>query len=317
VLTLAFVRFVFSGVLLASAAVSAQPLAVSVMDAQGVGEATVRKVHRAAVEQLKGLTPASVSDTYDWKGPKRSCAQDDLKCLYDRMKGAGVALWLSGGKDRDRVVATAAFFDGELVSKLRSADLSADAPDVAALLDAAVPAWMKKGWGAVGLTTAPPSGSVIKLDGRVVPSKRGELIAVTAGPHQVDVVYPDGRAVLQRIDVAEGSRTRVDVAPAPAAASMSEKAAGGFSALRFASYAAWMAGTATLLAAFIVGFVGRQTANGQSPCRPDTRDCVTLGEAMEQQRRAAGYASTANVLLGTGLVFAVAGAGLFTFDVLR
>lgn len=309
-------RFVFSGVLLASAAVSAQSLAVSVMDVQGVGEATVRRVHKATVEQLKAVCAATVSDAYDWKGPKKGCTQADLACQRDRVKAAAVVLWLSGGKDR--LTASVAFWlDGERAFGPREAELDSDAPDLKALLEAVVPAWMKKGWGAVRLSEEPPPGSVVKLDGRVAAGKRGQPIAVPAGAHQLDVVYPDGRAVLQRIDVTEGTRTRVDAAPAPAQASVASRAAGGFSGVRFASYAAWMAGTATLLAALVVGFVGRQTANGQSPCRPDSRECVTLSEAMEQQRRAAGYASTANVLLGTGLVFALAGAGLFTFDVLR
>ncbi len=308
-------RLAFAVALLASEAVSAQSLAVSVMDAQGVGEATVRRVHKAAVEQLKGLSAAAVSDAYDWKGPKRSCAQADLACQRERVKGAALVLWLSGSKDW-LTVSAAFWLDGERASAPREAELDGDAPDLKALLEAVVPVWMKRGWGAVRLSEEPPPGAVLKLDGRVATAKRGEPIAVTAGAHQLDVVYPDGHAVLQRIEVPEGARTRVEVAP-PASASVAAKAAGGFSAVRFASYAAWMVGTATVLSAFIVAFVGRQTANGQSPCTPDSRECVTLAEAMDQQRKAAGYASTANVLLGTGLVLALAGAGLFTFDVLR
>jgi hypothetical protein len=103
----------------------------------------------------------------------------------------------------------------------------------------------------------------------------------------------------------------------PAGVQTGSGAGAGLSALRVVSYAAWMVGAATLLSAFIVGFVGRQTANGQSPCTVDSRECTTLTMAQEQSRRAAGYAFTANVLLGTGLVFSLAGAGLFTVDALR
>ncbi|MBL8957943.1 MAG: hypothetical protein JNK82_44620 [Myxococcaceae bacterium] len=309
-------RLAFAVVLFAAAAVRAQPLTVSVMDVQGQSEATVRRVHKAAVEQLKAVVAAPVESTYDWKGPKKGCAPSDTGCQRERLKGSGVALWLSGGKDR-LVVSVAFVLDGERAGSPREAELDADAPDLKAQLEASVPAWLKKGWGAVKLSEEPPPGSVLKLDGRVASTKRGEPVAVPAGPHQLDLVYPDGRAVLQRIDVGEGTRTRVEVARPGSMSLTGTASSGGFSGVRLASYAVWMVGAATVLSAFIVGFVGRQTGAGQNPCRPDTRECVTLGEATEQQRRAAGYASIANVLLGTGLILSLGGAGLFTYDVLR
>jgi hypothetical protein len=316
------VRLVFFGVLVTSLAASAQvpssaSLAVTVMDARELSEANVRKLHRAALEQLKALVAVPVSDAYDWKGPKRACAETDLGCQRDKVKAAGapaaIALWVTANK-----LTAVLFLDGDRIPPSRDVELG-DAPDVAArtLFDGLVPAWMKKGWGAIRLSDEPAQGSVVKVDGRVLPAKdrKGGVIPLTAGAHQLDLVFPDGRAVLQRVEVAEGSRTRVDVEPpagvAPGAATSA------FSAVRLVSYSAWMVGTATLLSAFIVAFVGRQTAVGQSPCRPDTRECSTLSEAMERQRQAAGYASTANVLLALGLVFSGAGAGLFTFDVLR
>ena len=318
-LTSACVRFVLLGVLFASAAASAQSLAVSVMDVQGLPDSAVRKVHKATVEQLKGLVAIPVSDALDWKGPKRSCSDTEAGCQREKVKAAGapavVALWLSGS--RDSAKATAVFWlDGERASPTRDLELALDAPDLKVLLDGVVPAWMKKGWGGVRLSEEPPPGSVLKVDGRVLTGKRAPVIALSSGAHQLDVVFPDGRAVLQRIDVAEGSRTRVEVAP-PAGLSQPGAPAGGISALRVASYAAWMVGAATLLSAFIVAFVGRSTANGNSPCRPDSRGCVDIEVAQENQRKAAGYASIANVLLGTGLAFSVAGAGLFTIDAVR
>lgn len=318
-LTSAGVRFVSLGVLLVAAAASAQSLAVTVMDAQGLTDSAVRRVHKAAVQQLEGLAAAPVSDALDWKGPKRSCSDTDAGCQREKVKAAGapavVALWLSGS--RDAAKATAVFWlDGERASLTRDLELSLDAPDLKVLLDGVLPAWMKKGWGGVRLSEEPPPGSVLKVDGRVLAGKRASVIALSSGAHQLDVVFPDGRAVLQRIDVTEGSRTRVEVAP-PEGVAPPGAPSSGFSALRVASYTAWVVGAATLLSAFIVAFVGRSTANGQSPCRPDSRGCVTIEEAQENQRRAAGYASTANVLLGTGLALSLAGAGLFTFDVVR
>lgn len=288
------------------------------MDAQGLGDSAVRKVHKATVEQLKGVAALPVSDALDWKGAKKTCTPSDAACQRDKVKATGapatVALWLSGSKDA--VTADAVFWlDGEKVGSTKTQDTTLDGIDLKTLLEQVVPAWMRKGWGGLRLSEEPAPGSVLKLDGRVVAKTRG-VVPVTAGTHQLDVVFPDGRALLQRIEVQEGSRTRVDVT-APQGVTASASSTSSFSALRLVSYAAWMVGTATLLSAFIVGFVGRSTATGQSPCRPDSRGCVTIEEAQEQQRRAAGYASTANVLLGTGLAFSLAGAGLFTFDVLR
>jgi hypothetical protein len=173
----------------------------------------------------------------------------------------------------------------------------------------ALPAWARKGWG--GLRVDVPDGAVLKLDGSVVALERG-VLSTLAGPHQLDVVFSDGTALLQRVEVAEGGRTRVDTmvpaAPAPVRTT---------SALRMSGTAGWMVGAATLLSAFIVGFVGRQTASGQNPCTVASRECVTYATAAEQARRSGQYALTANVLLVTGLLLSVAGAGLFTFDLLR
>src|SRR5689334_11550246 len=102
------------------------------MDAQGPGEATVRKVHCAAAEQLKALSATPVSDTYDWKGPKKSCEKSDLACQRDRVKAAAVVLWLSGSKDR-LTVSAAFWLDGERTAAPREAELDADAPDLKAL----------------------------------------------------------------------------------------------------------------------------------------------------------------------------------------
>lgn len=313
-------RFVSLGVLFASAAASAQSLAVTVMDVQGLPDSAVRKVHKAAVEQLKALAAVPVSDALDWKGPKRSCSDTEAGCQREKVKAAGapavVALWLSGS--RDSAKATAVFWlDGERASPTRDLDLSLDAPDVKVLLDGVLPAWMKKGWGGVRLSEEPPPGSVLKIDGRVLTGKRAPVIALSSGAHQLDVVFPDGRAVLQRIEVTEGSRTRVAVTPPQGVSQAGASGGSGFSALRLTSYAAWMVGAATLLSAFIVAFVGRSTANGNSPCRPDSRGCVDIEVALENQRKAQGYAAIANVLLGTGLAFSVAGAGLFTIDAVR
>jgi hypothetical protein len=203
-----------------------------------------------------------------------------------------LGLWL----ERDKLEA-AFFVDGDRAGELADG------------VEAALPGWAKKGWGGVRL--ALPPGAVLKVDGSVS-ARAGEVVPLTAGPHQLDVVFSDGSALLQRVDVAEGSRTRVDtMPPAPPAPVRTT------SVLRVSGTAAWMVGAATLLSAFIVGYVGRQTASGQNPCTVSSRECVTYAMAQDQSRASSQYALTANVLLGVGLVLALAGAGLFTFDVLR
>jgi hypothetical protein len=120
--------------------------------------------------------------------------------------------------------------------------------------------------------------------------------------------------MLQRVDVQEANRTLVT---SGGEAVRSEGSSGGFSTFRFISYAAWMVGAASLLGAFTFGYLSRATGVGQGPCRPDSRGCVTLDMATFQAAQSAKYASFANVFLGTGLAFSLAGAGVFTFDLLR
>ena len=307
------------GVLVAVTA-HAQSLGVVVMDAQGLPDASVRRLHKAATEGLKQLSALPVGEGLEWKGPKKSCPKDDLGCQRDKVKAAqapGVlALWVKGNSDG--LTLDAVFWlDGERASSTRQApaDLDALADGLRPLLESTLPGWMRKGWGGLRLAEEPPAGSVLKLDGRVLGKTKSDVVSVTAGPHQLDVLLPDGSSVLQRVEVQEGSRTRVEVLRPELTPTVTSKAS-SFSTLRAASYALWMVGSATLLSAFIVGFVGRQTANGQSPCTLTTRECVTYEMASEQQRKAAGYASIATALLVTGLVVSVAGAGLFTFDVL-
>jgi hypothetical protein len=288
---------------------AAQSVTVAVMDAPGQSDAQVKRAHKAVLEQLKSLCALPVSDALEWKGPKRGCTASDEACQRERLKGvAALALWLTGGASVD----ASFWLDGARVSPMKSGSTD----DAKTLLEAVLPMWMRKGWGGVRLAEPPPPGSVLKLDGRVLSSsKQLEVLPLAAGAHQLDVLFPDGHAVLQRIEVPEASRTRVELAPVPGLAT--KAAAPSASALRVASYAVWMAGTATLLSAFVVAFVGRQTASGQNPCALDSRECTTYAMAQEQQRAAQGYASTANVLLATGLAVGLIGVGLFTFDVLR
>jgi hypothetical protein len=183
---------------------------------------------------------------------------------------------------------------------------AAFAPVVSALL----PLWARKGWGGLRLDALP--GAVVKVDGQVVPWKAGDVLALPAGTHAVDVLHGDGRAVLSKVTVEEGARSRLETPPLPGLSTDAPQ--NGGSRLRAASYGLWMSGAALLAGSLIVGAVGRGTGAGMAACRDGSRGCPTIDEALEKNRQAQAYAATANVLLYSGLAFTVAGAGLFTID---
>jgi hypothetical protein len=145
--------------------------------------------------------------------------------------------------------------------------------------------------------------------------KAGELLSVPAGAHQLDVVYADGNAVLQRVEVPEGSRTRVDVTHPPEVAATAAPEGNGV--IRAVSFGLWSAGAVLIAGSLIAGSLSRQTGAGQNPCAGTSRTCSTFDVATERHRQAEAYAQTGNVLLGTGLVLAAGGIGVFTFDLVR
>jgi len=287
--------------MLVASTASAQSLAVTVMDAQAVSEKEQKRLHAQAVAALKSVSALPVDA--DWKGvPRHGCAMMDLGCQRERVRAAGapavVGLWLKGGERLEAVL----FVDGDRVT---------DAADGVA---AALPPWARKGWGGFRLPDRLPAGTVLKVDGRVLQPK-SDVLPVTAGPHELDVLFPDGSAVLQHIEVTEGSRTRVDTRPAEPVPTV--EATSSVPALRISAYAAWMVGSATLLSAFVVAFAGRATANGQNPCSVTSRECVTYAMASDASLASGQYAITANALLGTGLGLCLIGAGLFLLDVFK
>lgn len=301
-------RVALAATCLLAAPAFAQSLAVVVMDAQGVSEATQRKAHAAAVSALKALSALPVDA--EWKGsPRRGCPLVDLGCQRERARASGapgvVGLWLKGDD-----ASVGLWLDGDRVGDvIEGAD-----KDVRALVEALLPSWARKGWGGVRFSEELPKGSVLKLDGKVLTGKRQAVVSVPAGAHELDVLFPDGSALLQRIEVPEGTRTRVDATPPTP---LGPAASRGPTPLRIASYITWMAGAASLLTAFSIQFAGRTSALGQSPCTVDSRECVTYAMAVERQQLAQVDAVFANVFFCVGLVLALAGAALFGFDLWR
>jgi hypothetical protein len=304
--------------LLAPAALGAEErpmLVAQVLDAPGVPEAVTRRVHRSAETLLKKLSGLPVGEGPAFKpGPRRNCA--DVACQRAVVSAAGspaVAL-LSLRSSKGGVAFDVSFWmEGEKLGlELGDAELEAPENGLKPALDAVLPAWAKRGWGALRLDAQP--GAVVKLDGRPMKLKAGEMLSVPAGTHQLDVIYASGDAVLQRVEVPEGSRTRLDVTRPPVVVAA---AAEGNAVLRAVSFGLWTAGAAAIAGSLVAGSLSRQTGVGQNPCSGDSRSCSTFDVATERHRQAQSYASTGNILLGTGLVLATAGAGVFVFDLVR
>lgn len=306
-------RWLLALALLVSPAVRAQAVVSAVLDAQGLGDGVARKAQRTTEALLRQLSGLSVGEGPAFRrGAPRRCEADCAAEVVRGVSAPGVALLdLKEGKGDRVAFELSLWLDGERLGARRG-EAGVDGLEAALrpALEALLPAWARKGWGGVRLDVEP--GSVVKLDGRATDTPPGQVVPVPAGVHQVDVVFPDGHAVLQRLEVAEGARARLDtVSPAPAVAG---RARSGVSPLRAVSYTAWMAGAATVAAGLVAGALSKGTSQGMAPCTGDSRSCATLADALERNRQAAALASTGNVLLGVGLGLSVVGAGLFTID---
>jgi len=291
-------------------------LVVQVLEAQGVPDTVTRKVQKTSEALLKKLSGLQVGEGPVFKtGPRKACGE--LECQRDLVataKSDAVAL-LSLRSSKGGVAFDVSFwFEGQRLG-VELGDAELEAPDVGLrpALDAVLPAWAKRGWGA--LRVEAPALAVVKLDGRPMQVKGNGLLSVPAGGHQVDVVYVGGDAVLHKVEVPEGHRTHVDLKAQPI--TLRSAAPEGNAALRIGSFALWTAGAVAIGASLVAGSLSRQTGAGQNPCVGGSRACSTLEVATERQRQAQAYATTGNILLASGVVLAGAGAGLFAFDLVR
>src|SRR5204863_1016620 len=119
------------GVFLASTLAQAQSLALAVMDTQGLSEGQLKRLQRAASEGLKALSALPFSET-EWRGPRKSCAIDELPCQRDKVRAAGtpagLALWLARSGDVAQAQA-ALWLDGERLAVPARVDVPLDAMD--------------------------------------------------------------------------------------------------------------------------------------------------------------------------------------------
>lgn len=292
--------------------------AVVVVDTGGAPDATVKRVVKATESSLKQLSGLQVVDSPLSKRDARKSCEPKVgpeACLkqLSQASGADFVVLLNLKASRDSVAFDiTGFLDGNKTNE-DIGELQLESPDegLKPALEAVLPAWARKGWG--GLQVEAESGAVVKLDGRAVEGKTKSL-SIPAGTHQLDVVFPDGSALLQRVDVAEGKRSRVSVEPVAPLSEGVQLSSGSGSALRYTGYALWMAGALAVGGGFIAGALSRGTGVGANACSDDTRTCITLEEAQRRQGQAQAYATTGNVLFGTGLALLLAGAGLFVFD---
>jgi hypothetical protein len=293
----------------------AQGLVAAVVDSNGPSEATARKAQKALDAALKSLSGAPVAEGPAFKkgAPKKCEGAECARALVASLDVPAVALLDLKGSDTRVVFELSFWLDGERQGA-RKGETPPDAlePSMKAAAEQVLPGWLRKGFGAMAVQVE--GGSVVKVDGRVVAARNGELVAVPSGAHQVDVVFPSGDAVLQRLEVPEAGRVALAVEPQ---AALTARAAKGPTALRYGSYGLVMLGAASAAAGFVAGALSKGTAVGLTRCdTPEARDCSSLAEVLRANQQAQQYASFGNLLLILGAASAALGVSLFVVDAL-
>lgn len=301
--------------LVVAAPAFAQGITVAVLDANGVSDAAPRRLQKMTEAALRQVSSLAVSEGPTWKkGAPRKCDDCARELAASLGTSAAVLLDLRPGEGKgERVsVDVQLWVDGaRLSSKRGEGALDGFETAIRPVMEGLLPAWARKGFGALSVELEP--GAVLKVDGRLAGNKGG-LVSVPAGTHQVDVVFAEGHAVLQRLEVPEGNRVKLEVA-SPAQV-VDTRAPSGTSVLRGVSYATFVAGSAAIAGGLVAGSLGRQTGAGLTSCQGNVRSCATLEDVLQKQKEAQAFADTGNVLIGVGSGLAITGAALFLIDVL-
>lgn len=311
--------------MLSSRAAFADDAAVRLLTAPALSAERQRRIVVAAEVALKELSGFTVKQSGRQavvpvpSGARKSCVQE-LSCALEVAKSAGArhVLVLAGTTDGGALALDAYLVDVETRRgiKRRVEEGSAAEPEVAVkgLVEQLLPTWARKGWG--GLLVADVT-DVVKVDGVLLDeaAKRAPL-PLPSGRHEVDVLLPDGTAVLQRLEVLEGSRTVVSSSALPTV-ELGQAGEGHVSTLRYAGYGTWAAGVVCVAGSLIAGALANQALSNVRICEGTDRSCTPNPAAQDARRRADSYASTGNVLLGVGVGLSVGGAGLVTFDLLQ
>lgn len=281
---------------------------------QQLVEATEQALRAASSAQVRAQGRKALLS-----GPKKRCGTD-VDCLVGlaQLLKTDHALMLSLALVGAELKASAFWVDvarRHTVWRQAKVAPSASVEERArALVDAALPGFLRKGWGGVEIDA--DAGAIVKANGRRVATTPLEApLALSEGTHEIDVVYASGAAVLQRVRVEEGERVQVQ---ASFAAMPSAQTGGARSeALQTASFGLWSAGALALAGSFVAGGLARQSTASLRPCEgTDRQSCDSFATAERVRARGQALATTANWMLGVGLVFSLGGAGLYAYDAL-
>jgi hypothetical protein len=301
-----------------AAAAPAATIRVVAWRAAGVPEASATSLTRACEAALRELTSLSLQPSLHSSPLSRRCGADDHGCWTQLAGRTGADYGLAlvaepaGGLTVDLMLVD--LRAGHVVAQRRFTGPSPDAASqgARAAVDALMPPFLHRGYG--GVLVEMPGGSRLKVDGKVVLSQpsRGP-VAVSSGHHEVDLLLPDGTAVLARADVAEGQIAALALGARPPASG--ERRSND--ALRVTSAALWAAGTVAVVTSLALGTVVNLRTGNLNPCTPPSHDCSTREEAEAEHQALAQYAQTANLLLYGGGALAVGGGLVFTFDLVQ
>lgn len=295
-------------------AVAAERVAVRLWRGAGSGVPEAERVLAACEDRMHELTGLTVLRAAQEPGAGRCGAREDCLRALAREPGTEHVLVVELASRRPGFLEVdLAWVDtvrGEVARRsltgVTPATLERDLrPGVAVL----VPDFARKGWG--GLVV--PGTGKLRVDGRMAGS--GEVLALTAGPHEVDLLPPSGGAWLTREEIHEG--VRLSLAPAPQRLPGevgAERTRGG--GLRAASFATFSLGALAVAGGLVAGGLSRGALAGLRPCTDNPRDCTSFSEASAAYARAGRDARVGNALLGGGAGLVGVGAGLFVFDVL-
>ncbi|MGQ0506188.1 MAG: hypothetical protein ACT4TC_12820, partial [Myxococcaceae bacterium] len=249
----------------------AESVSVVVMDAKAMPEEMSRRVVRMTDVVLRELSSLTVKTLPKGVPAQRKGCAADSACLSSMATAAGtdLVILMALSRSGDRLFLDAFFVDvtGRKAVHRQIPEGKYDEPESSAkaLVDAMLPPFARKGWG--GVTLEVESGAQVRIDGtRFAVTPQEPLLALTAGSHDVDILYADGRALMQRIKVEEGARTKLSVPRAAMLPHAGEVSSGHDDTLRFTSYGIFAAGALTVASSFIVGAMARSTARDVTPC---------------------------------------------------
>lgn len=284
----------------------------------------VRGAELAPMQQqaLSGATRKVLSQLTSFKVPAPDAISkmcDQAQCLRKEASAeAPLVLFVSAAVPSLVLELRGVLYDsgtGAILKKtVRGGNPDAPEDAVQTLCEALLPKWARRGQASIAVRA--PDDAVVKVDGRrVALTPLRDAIGVSAGLHDIDVVFKSGDAVLFRRTLEEGSRFTADASRTAALDGMDPATSRRPAALRYASYGLFSAGAVAIAGSLVAGGLSRGAARELRGCDPADRSCLRIDEANAAHARAEGYATTGNILLVTGALLSAAGTGLFAFDI--